>query len=128
MSFNDMKVSELRKVAETFGIELAVKATKNDIISGLEEEGVTYDMYAKFTDSPKVELESNVKNEPLKLDKKNTILVRMDRANPTFSVGRHTFTREHPFVAMSEPDAQYIFDNIDGFRPATPRELQEFYG
>jgi hypothetical protein len=51
----------------------------------------------------------------------------MDRANPSFSVGRYVFTQEHPFVAMSERDAQYIFDNQSGFRPATPREVQEFY-
>jgi hypothetical protein len=39
----------------------------------------------------------------------------------------HTFTKEHPFVAMKEDDAQAIFDKEDGFRIATPKEVQEFY-
>jgi hypothetical protein len=39
----------------------------------------------------------------------------------------HTFTSEHPFVAMDDKDAQAIFDKEEGFRLATPKEVQEFY-
>ena len=38
-----------------------------------------------------------------------------------------TFTKEHPFVAMSSEAAQEIFDKEEGFRLATPREVQDFY-
>jgi hypothetical protein len=38
-----------------------------------------------------------------------------------------TFTKEHPFVAMSPDNAQAIFDKEEGFRLATPKEVQEFY-
>jgi len=51
----------------------------------------------------------------------------MERHNPSYQTYGHVFTREHPFVAMSEKDAQLIFDNEDGFRMATPKEIQEFY-
>jgi hypothetical protein len=38
-----------------------------------------------------------------------------------------TFTRDHPFVAMTESQAQFIFDTESGFRMATPKEIQEYY-
>lgn len=129
MSFETMKVAELRKVAESFGIDFDAKDSKNVIIASLEEEGITYDMYEKFSGAEKQDLEKgkNAKMEKPKLTKENTILVRMDRANPSFSIGRHVFTQEHPFIAMAEKEAQYIFDTQVGFRPATPREVQDFY-
>ena len=133
MSFDTMKVSDLRKVAESFGVEVEgediAKASKVQIIGALAEEGISYDMYEKFTEAEKPETEKQMKVEKQpKLTRENSILVRMDRANPSFSIGRYTFTQEHPFIAMSEKDAQYIFDTQDGFRPATPREAAEFYG
>lgn len=129
MSFDMMKVSELRKVADSFGIECGPKVSKKDVIAMLEEEGVSYQMYEKFSGAEKKETqrqEPRVTEKP-KLTKENTVLVKMDRANPSFSIGRFTFTQDHPFIAMSERDAQYIFDTITGFRPATPREVENFY-
>ena len=51
----------------------------------------------------------------------------MDRANPSYDVHGYTFTQLHPFIAMSEDEAQRIFDTEVGFRLATPKEAQEFY-
>ena len=127
MSFDTMKISELKEVAEGFGIDLPEKVTKQALILALQEEGVTYDMYAKFTGAEKEELEAPKEKKKVTLDKSKTILVRMDKANPSYTVYGYTFTQEHPFMAMSEDDAQRIFDTEPGFRPATPREAQEFY-
>ena len=128
MSFDTLKTNELKKVADSFGIELPEKATKQSIIMALEEEGVTFDMYSKFNGSEQVQVETpEINKKKTKLDKTNTILVRMDRQNPSYSTMGFTFTQDHPFIAMSEADAQQIFDNEVGFRPATPREAQEFY-
>ena len=57
----------------------------------------------------------------------NTVLVKMERSNFSYQTLGYSFTSEHPFVAMSESDAQRIFDTQDGFRLATPREAQEYY-
>ena len=57
----------------------------------------------------------------------NSVLVKMERDNQSYNTMNYTFTREHPFVAMSETEAQSIFDNQEGFRLATPREVQEYY-
>lgn len=60
-------------------------------------------------------------------DPEQSVLVKMERENPLFVIIGKTFTREHPFVLMSPGEAQHIFDHTEGFRPATPKELAEFY-
>jgi len=127
MSFNTLKISELKKIAEGFGVDVPEKPSKQAIISALAEEGITFDAYAQFSGADKVELDEPKPEKKINLNKANTILVRMDKANPSYTVYGYTFTQQHPFVAMSEDDAQRIFDTEPGFRPATPREAQEFY-
>jgi hypothetical protein len=130
MSFNNLKVSDLRKAADAFGVELAKGAKKNDIILALEDEGISYQMYEHFSNTEKAEVEEPVGGRPkssLDLRQEPGILVKMDRENFSYQVGGYVFTKEHPFVAMSQSDAQQIFDFHIGFRPATPREVQEFY-
>lgn len=128
MSFDTLKTAELKKVAETFGIDLPEKNTKQTLILALQEEGITYDMYAKFNGAEQVEIKNTDKpTKKVKLDKANSVLVRMDRLNPSYSTHGYTFTQDHPFIAMAEKEAQEIFDTEIGFRLATPREAQDFY-
>ena len=128
MSFDTLKANELKKVAESFGIDLPEQSTKQSLILALQDEGITYDMYAKFSGAEQVEIKNDEKPaKKIKLDKANTVLVRMDRLNPSYSTHGYTFTQDHPFIAMTEEEAQRIFDTEIGFRPATPREAQEFY-
>ncbi len=47
MSFETLKVSELKKVAEDFGVEIDGLKNKTDIIAALSEEGVTWAVYQK---------------------------------------------------------------------------------
>lgn len=135
MSFDVMKVEELKQVAEGFGVDLDDAKNKAEILAVLLEEGVTFDMYNKFIEAEREEVEVQeeteevVKQKPqdLKKQSKDKVLVKMERHNPSYQTYGHTFTREHPFIAMSEKDAQLIFDNEDGFRMATPKEVQDFY-
>lgn len=130
-----MKVEELKQVAEGFGVDLDDAKNKAEILAVLLEEGVTFDMYNKFIEAEREEVEVQeeteevVKQKPqdLKKQSKDKVLVKMERHNPSYQTYGHTFTREHPFIAMSEKDAQLIFDNEDGFRMATPKEVQDFY-
>lgn len=126
MSFNKFKLGELLQIAEGFGVEVPAKTTKENIILLLEEEGITYSMYEKFSESEKDE-EEPLPQPTVDMSNINTILVKMDRTNPSYQVGRYTFTQQHPFIVMPEWDAQNIFDTESGFRPATPREVQEYY-
>jgi hypothetical protein len=128
MSFTSMKIDELRKIAETFGVDYEQAKNKQDLIALMGEDGVTYDMYEKFTKAESVKQESASK--PIKeeqVSQQDLVLVKMDRMNPRYDVMGYTFTEKNPFIAMPEKKAQKIFDTQEGFRLATPREVQEFY-
>lgn len=131
MSFETLKVAELKKIAEDFAVDTEGLKNKADIIAALAEEGVTYAVYAKTVEVlEEAEVEADEvlpKFDPKKEQPKDNVLVRMTRANFRYDILGYTFTKEHPFVAMKEEDAQKIFDVEEGFRLATPREAQEFY-
>jgi hypothetical protein len=131
MSFLDLKIAELRKVADSFGVDASSAKSKQEIAALLEEEGINYQMYNKFANAEKEEIEvpefEKQKREKKSLKSQNAMLVRMERDNQSYQALGYTFTQQHPFVAMSESDAQSIFDTQEGFRLATPREAQEYY-
>ena len=130
MTFETMKVAELKKIAEDFAVDIESLKNKADIIAALSEEGVTFAVYAKTVDVKEDEAEMNedeVLPKPDKSQSKDNVLVRMTRANFRYDILGYTFTKDHPFVAMKEDDAQKIFDVEEGFRLATPKEAQEYY-
>ena len=47
MSFETLKVAELRKVAEDFAVDTDGIKSKADIVAALAEEGVTWSVYQK---------------------------------------------------------------------------------
>jgi len=130
MSFDNLKVAELKKIAEDFAVETTSLKNKNDIIAALSEEGVTWAVYEQTI--KKIEEEAEETEVAPRFDKnqkltEDMVLVRMTRPNFRYDIMGHTFTKEHPFVAMSSDKAQAIFDKEEGFRPATPKEAQDFY-
>lgn len=132
MSFETLKVSELKKVAEDFAVEVDGLKSKTEIIAALSEEGVTWQVYKQTLknieeDTEDISEEKLPKFDPNKEQSEDNVLVRMTRANFRYDIMGQTFTREHPFVAMKKDLAQAIFDKEDGFRLATPKEVQEFY-
>lgn len=130
MSFETLKLSEIKKVAEDFGVDIEAIKSKNDIIAALADEGVTWAIYQKTIKDVKEaseEIEVLPKFDPKKNQDKDSVLVKMERANHRYDTMGFTFTQQHPFVAMSEDDAQEIFDKEEGFRLATPKEAQDFY-
>jgi hypothetical protein len=131
MSFETLKVSELKKVAEDFGVEIDGLKNKTDIIAALSEEGVTWAVYQKTVkdveEAEDMSVEVLPKFDPKKDITADTVLVKMERANFRYDINGFTFTREHPYIAMSQDKAQEIFDKEEGFRLATPKEVQDFY-
>ena len=131
MSFDTLKVGELKTIAEDFAVEIEGLKNKQDIIAALAEEGVTYEVYAKTlkdVEDAKEEIEILPVFDPKAERTEDTVLVRMTRANFRYDILGHTFTQEHPFVAMHKDAAQEIFDIEEGFRLATPKEVQDYYG
>jgi hypothetical protein len=131
MSFETLKVSELKKIAEDFAVEVEGLKNKSDIIAALAEEGVTWSIYQKtLSDIEEAEEDSDEilpRFDHKKEQAKDTVLVRMTRANFRYDIMGFTFTKDHPFVAMTSDKAQAIFDKEEGFRLATPAEVQEYY-
>jgi hypothetical protein len=130
MSFETLKLSEIKKIAEDFGVDIENLKSKTDIIASLSEEGVTWAVYSKTlkdVEDAKEEIEVLPKFDPKKAQDKDSVLVRMERANFRYDALGYTFTQQHPFVAMTEDEAQEIFDKEEGFRLATPKEVQDFY-
>jgi len=131
MSFDTLKISELKKIAEDFGVSTDQLKNKNDVIAALTEEGVTWAVYQKtvkdIEDNLEEAPEPQAKFDPKKEISEDSVLVRMTRANFRYDILGFTFTKEHPFVAMKKDQAQAIFDKEEGFRLANPKEVQEFY-
>jgi hypothetical protein len=132
VSFETLKISELRKIAEDFGVDTEALKNKNDIVASLADEGVTWAVYQKTikdVEDAKEDISHEIlpKFDPKAEQPENTVLVRMTRANFRYDIMGFTFTKDHPFVAMDKEKAQEIFDKEEGFRLANPKEVQEFY-
>lgn len=130
MSFETLKVSELKQIADDFGVDTEGLKGKANIIAAMADEGVTWSLYSKSNKEvaeAAEEIETLPKFDPKKKVEQDEVLVRMTRQNARYDIQGFTFTREHPFVAMSNSKAQSIFDKEDGFRIATPKEVQDFY-
>ena len=131
MSFDTLKVAELKQIAEDFAVDITDQKGKKDIIAALAEEGVTWAIYKKAKGIEEEEEEMNAaelkKPEAKQVKQEDLVLVKMTRANFRYDILGHTFTKEHPFVAMDKDTAQAIFDKEEGFVMATPKEVQEFY-
>ena len=70
----------------------------------------------KDIDDNKEEVEVLPVFDPNKEQDKDSVLVKMERANFRYDILGFTFTKEHPFVAMSSDSAQAIFDKEEGFK------------
>ena len=129
MSFESLKLAELRQVVDSFGVDLPAKPTKKAIIAALEDEGVTWDQYERFIDADKQETQAEpfARKPDLTVQNTETILVKMERSNFSYQIGNLTFTKEHPFMVLPVDVANEVFTH-PGFRPATPLEVQQFYG
>ena len=131
MSFDKLKVGELKAIAEEFAVDTEGLKNKQDVIAALSEEGVTYEVYEKTlkdVEDAKEEIEVLPVFDPKAERTEDTVLVMMTRANFRYDILGHTFTQDHPFVAMHKDAAQQIFDKEEGFRLATPKEVQDYYG
>ena len=138
MSFKKLTKAELLRTAEEdFAVEVDSALPKGKIIEALEDSGVDFEMYLEqnpdkrkdFNEVPdNVVQEPVVKSAPPVEDKDvKKVLIKMERANALYEIGKYRFTKTHPYVLVDERDAERIILGEEGFRQATPRELQEFY-
>lgn len=133
MSFDTLKKEDLLKIADDYGVDVKPSDTKAVIIAAFAEDGVSWDDVAKV-DKTVAEIDLELKEEQADKDAavkaaQPKALLKMLRANGTFEIRGYVFKREHPFALVAEDDAEFIVENDpEGFRYATPKEAQAFYG
>ena len=80
MSFDTLKVAELKQIAEDFAVDVADQKGKKDISAALAEEGVTWAIYQKSKAIEEEELEMNEtlpKAAPKAVKEEDMVLVKM---------------------------------------------------
>jgi hypothetical protein len=144
-SFKNLNKEELLAAAEFFGTETEGNVTV--LKMDLEENGVTWESYAKAFLEPKVEdvvaedavgeavselenidePEYNIVTAQPNIVMPEKYLVRMTRKNPYFEFKRYKFTADNPYAIMDPEDAKDLLEGEEGFRQAFPSELSDFY-
>jgi len=157
-SFSDLDVKTLRRTAvEDFAVPVAADANKQTVLAALAEQNIGWDMYCKLmgwnlpaatpaaapevgddadADEPVVQKTYNVGGEEVIIrtaeaptpNVQEKFLVKMERKNPQYNTRGHKFTQDHPYALVDREVCDYLLEKEDGFRMATPRELEEFYG
>lgn len=64
----------------------------------------------------------------LERDTSNDIVVKCERKNPRFEIAGLAFTTDHPYALVDPETAQFLINNVGGFRPALPQEVADYYG
>lgn len=129
MSFEVMKKADLLEVVEKVGgVDISPGATNKSIISALLEAGITYAVYKKLYLPAEEESIEELAPAIDMFNKHTAVLIKMERQNPTFEIRGFKFTKEHPYIVVSEEIAQEIIDSAPGFRLATPKEVRSYYG
>lgn len=140
----DLKVDELKKVAEFFAVEVEGAnpekgPSKNELLAALaaEEKPITFEDYQEIylkANPPQVDnvvdltaIKPVEKEETKVADDEPRILIKMERANGRYDILGYTFTKDHPFHNVRQSDAEYIVRTIEGFRLAMPSELSDYY-
>lgn len=142
MTFQKLKVDELKQLAVEFGVidqdnpqdkKSLEEMTKKELLVALEENGVTWSYYQNSLrskskdDSP--DAESDVKdNSAIKQFDGAPVLLKMVGQNASVEVAGYMFTQINPFNFMSSGEAQDIIDFYpEKFRLAHPKEAKDFY-
>jgi hypothetical protein len=144
MSFRNLKHEELVKAVKYFEVPGAGEDnTRLELIAALEEADVSWSNYKKFVaddaGDPTHEVErQGTEEQPFAepaaqaVEFSPTVLVKMERKNPTYDILGRRFTQKHPYQVMTEAEAQELIDVAEteggGFRIANPSEAKSYFG
>jgi hypothetical protein len=136
--FDSKSVFELKSICKSLGIETNKNSKKVELLSALEDTGLTEEQIIKEIEKsfgykeaekskPVVEV---IKKEEVKSTNKKDILIKMIHPRGALNVGNGViFTIENPFKLVSKAQADDIIRRAkDEVREATPEETALFYG
>lgn len=157
MSFQNLKVEELVKVAKHFNVDVVTaekdkEPTKKELLAALAagDDPVTWDDYKEYyvpaqkSENTHVEpvngedeeaqarkAEEAVAEVEEPAQDENTeehVLVKYERKNPSYQVVGYSFSIRHPFQSVPVSVAEYLIRQQEGFRLALPSEVTDYYG
>lgn len=154
MSFQSLKVDELKKVAASFAVEPEVAdeehgPTKKELLAALAENGVSWKDYQDLKDASDDVDGTEVEEEQKEADKADDdadlpageeveeekdrdedtgdeILVKYVRKNPTWEQAGHRFTKDHPFKSLPVELAERLIKSGVVVQ-ALPSEVKDYY-
>lgn len=151
MALKDLKVDELKKVADFFVKDVVAakpdKPTKKELLAALASEDgqgpVTDEDYEETYLPTVAEEEANKPKEekPVEKPKKKIpspddedeegaeeVLVYYTGNNPRWDVIGYTFIKRHPFASVPLEKAEWLVKNQpERFRLALPSEVKDYY-
>lgn len=153
MSFQSLKVDELKRVAASFAAEPEVAdeehgPTKKELLAALAENGVSWKDYQDLKDASDDADDTEVEEGAAKQDVSddadlpvdeevdeeqeedgdfsNEILVKYVRKNPTWEQAGHRFTHDHPFKSLDAELAERLIKSGVVVQ-ALPSEVKDYY-
>jgi hypothetical protein len=131
MSFQDMKVLELKSVAKKTGVDVGTAKTKAEIIDVLDAEGVTFEYYQeKFVDVEKAPLppaESIKAVAPPKTPVVEKAVVKLISGWSSLVTEWGTVSQGSPFLLIDKENVAAAVATGD-FRVSSEAEVAEAYG
>jgi hypothetical protein len=128
MSFENLKKTDLVKVAEAFGTRST--GTKAEIVEDLAAEGVTWELYQTLTSEESEAVEPVVPaapNEPVDNGSGPDVVIKFLGGGSIRTRGVKV-SSENPFVVVKESVADALIEkNPYSWRLSTAKELEAFY-
>ena len=122
MSFDTLKVKDLKSLAADFAVDANGLKNKAEIIAALSEEGVTWSVYQKTikdiedaTDEFSENAEEIIPRFDPNAQPEDTVLVRMTRDNFRYDIDGFTFTKvvcEPTHKLASDPLTEKVVDMV----------------
>lgn len=122
-----MKIEDLQIAAARLGVTYDETYNKKELIAALGEANASYSTYKKLYLEDKSTQTQAVKSVGEAEQLYDSVLLKMERQNPSFEAYGYSFTKTNPFQVMSSEDAQKIINSFEGFRLAHPAEAKSYY-
>jgi hypothetical protein len=128
VSLEKLRKEDLIDIAEKAGgVDYSEEDNKPVLIAKIVEAGITLDSAADLNAAAAEMVAKNTKVKEEEYQKQEKKLMKTNRENPTFEIRGVIFRKDQPFSLVPEEDAEWIAQNIEGIRFATPGELKDYY-
>ena len=128
-SLSQRNEKELLEIFASFDIPAPdpKDTTVEDLRTILKEKGIDNKALRAWEDKQDNKLDIEEYDGKNPEDTKGDVIVGMRRKNAFFEYRGHKFTRDRPYVPMSQEDAYALIQRYDGFYQASREEVKRYY-